>query len=131
MMKTAMKRTSIMVMAVTLVLAITAYGFSPAAEPKPAIPLPKALQIAQEHVKKKGIDVSNHYLDRIWVGHVDGRKNRRWIVSWSPDPEKPAGNKSWLIITIKMNGKVDSKSGGVPWISEQYLEFIRKQATSN
>lgn len=84
--------------------------------PQPELPLENALELAKEYAREKKIDLSNHYLDRIWIGYQEGQPDRRWIVSWSPKPEKVKETKGWIILKVKLDGTVTDEAGSVPWL---------------
>ena len=88
---------------------------SPAPQEEPEISLEHAIKLARDFAKKERIDLSNHYLDRVWVGRQDGQPDRRWIVSWSPNPQKANDTNGWLILTVTMEGIVEKRKGAVPW----------------
>lgn len=90
--------------------------------PEPKISLEKALELAKAYIRDKKIDVSHHYIDRIWIGYQEGQPDRRWIVSWSPKPEEVKETKGWIILTVKLDGTVADDKGAVPWIDSRMLE---------
>jgi len=83
----------------------------------------KALDLAKAYVRAKKIDLSHHYLDRIWIGYQEGQPDRRWIISWSPKQEDVAETQGWIILTVKLDGTVaHDKGAAVPWIDPRMLE---------
>ncbi len=90
--------------------------------PEPKISLEKALELAKAYVRNKKIDVSHHYIDRIWIGYQEGQPDRRWIVSWSPKPEEVNETKGWIVLTVKLDGTVADDKGSAPWIDSRMLE---------
>lgn len=90
--------------------------------PEPKISLEKALELAKAYIRDKKIDVSHHYIDRIWIGYQEGQPDRRWIISWSPKPEEVKETKGWIILTVKLDGTVADDKGAVPWIDSRMLE---------
>lgn len=110
----------------TLLLAVSPlHAFSPAPQPKPAISMERALELAKEYVRDKKIDLSHHYLDRIWIGYQEGQPDRRWIISWSPNPEEAKG---WIILKVKLDGTVTDEAGAVPWLDPRIFESIKIKA---
>jgi len=73
----------------------------------------RALELAKEYIRDKKIDVSHHYIDRIWIGYQEGKPDRLWIISWSPNPEEAKG---WIILKVKLDGTVTVEAGAVPWL---------------
>jgi hypothetical protein len=110
---------------VLLASALCVQANQPGPFPEPKISLPHALQLAEDYIKAKRIDVSKHYMDRIWIGYQEGFSDLRWIVSWSPKPDNLSGTTGWIILTVKMDGTVSNDEGAVPWISQKYIEWIR------
>ena len=85
------------------------------------LPMEKALELAKAYAREMKIDLSGHYLDRVWIGHQEGQPDRRWIVSWSPKPEKRQPGKGWIILKVKLDGTVTDEAGAVPWLDRRRL----------
>jgi hypothetical protein len=101
-----------------------------APSPEPKISLEGALELAKAYIRDKKIDVSHHYIDRIWIGYQEGQPERRWIISWSPKPEEVKETKGWLILTVKLDGTVTDDKGAVPWIDSRMLESTNIESPS-
>ncbi len=112
-----------LLIAASLLLAVPQVrATSIAASPEPKISLESALELAKAYIRDKKIDVSHHYIDRIWIGYQEGQPDRRWIISWSPKPEEVKETKGWLILTVKLDGTVTDDKGAVPWIDSRMFE---------
>lgn len=107
---------SFLIYAASLLAVLPIHAMSPAPEPKPVLSMEKALELAKEYIRDKKIDVSHHYIDRIWIGYQEGKPDRRWIISWSPNPEDPKEPKGWIILRVKLDGTVTDEAGAVPWL---------------
>ena len=97
--------------------------------PEPELPLEKALELAKAYARKNKLDLSNHYLDRIWIGYQEGQPDRRWIVSWSPKPDKIEKTKGWIILKVKLDGTVTDEVGAVPWLDPRIFASPATQPT--
>lgn len=104
------------IITISLLLICPLVARSPGPMPEPELPLEKALELAKEYVRENKIDLSNHYMDRVWIGYQEGQPDRRWIISWSPKPEKLKEAKGWIILKVKLDGTVTDEAGGVPWL---------------
>jgi len=115
-----------LLIAASLLLAVSqvrATSIGPSPEPK--ISLEGALELAKAYIRDKKIDVSHHYIDRIWICYQEGQPDRRWIISWSPKPEEVKETKGWIILTVKLDGTVTNDKGAVPWIDSRMLESTK------
>lgn len=110
---------TLLILATSLLAVFPLQASSPAPQPKPAISMERALELAKEYVRDKKIDISHHYLDRVWIGYQAGQPDRRWIISWSPNPEEAKG---WIILKVKLDGTVTDESGAVPWLDPRIVE---------
>ncbi|MCW1926637.1 hypothetical protein OKA05_29055 [Luteolibacter arcticus] len=105
-----------------LVVPVPAMSFGPQAEPE--LPLEKALELAKAYAREQKMDLSGHYLDRVWAGWQEGQEGRRWIVSWSPKPEQRKPGGGWIIVTVKFDGTVEQRKGRVPWLYREPSERV-------
>lgn len=110
---------NLLICAIFLFLSLPVRALSPAPQPEPAIPIERALELAKQHALDKKIDLSHHYIDRVWIGYQKGKPDRRWIISWSPKPEEAQG---WIILKVKDDGTVTDEKGGTPWIDPRMLQ---------
>ena len=117
-MTTTMKMMKILLMMAIVFLSLElapAHAMSPGPLPEPKISLEKALELAKAHAREQKMDLSHHYLDRIWITRPEGQEERCWIVSWSPKPEERKPGTGWIILTVKFDGTVAPNQGAVPW----------------
>jgi hypothetical protein len=119
----------LLTIALSLLLLAPANASSPAPEPEPEIPMEKALELAKAHTREKKIDLSAHYLDRVWIGYQEGKADRRWIVSWSPKPERRTPGTGWIILKVKLDGTVTDEAGAVPWLSPNRVRLLPPNST--
>ena len=118
----------LLTIALSLLLLIRTNAWSPAPEPEPEIPMEKALELAKAYAREKKIDLSAHYLDRVWIGYQEGKIDRRWIVSWSPKPEKRKPGTGWIILKVKLDGTVTDEAGAVPWLSPHRSRLLPSES---
>jgi hypothetical protein len=114
-----------LLIAASLLLAVPqvrATSIGPSPEPK--LSLESALELAKAYIRDKKIDVSHHYIDRIWIGYQEGQPDQRWIISWSPKPMETKAGERWIIMTVKLDGTVTDK-GSVPGSDSYILERLR------
>jgi hypothetical protein len=112
-----------LLIAASLLLTVTqvrATSIGPSPEPK--ISLETALELAKAYIRDKKIDVSHHYIDRVWIGYQEGQPDRRWIISWSPKPEELKKTKGWIILKVKLDGTVTDEAGSVPWLEPRLFD---------
>lgn len=118
-----------LLIAASLLLAVPQMrATSPAPLPEPELSLERALELAKAYVRDKKIDVSHHYIDRIWIGYQQDQPDRRWIVSWSPKPKEINETKGWIILTVKLDGTVADDKGAVPWFDPRMLDRSKVEA---
>ena len=110
-----------MICAASVLAVLPIHALSVAPLPKPAISLERALELAKEYARDKKIDLSHHYLDRVLIGYQEGQSDRRWIISWTPDPDGPK-SAAGIILKVKLDGTVTDEAGEVRWQYSQAPE---------
>lgn len=85
--------------------------------PAPETDMIRAIELAAKHAgtTKK---LAGFYIDRVWLGQVEGGGQRKWVVSWSPDVGGD-GTSFWFKVAVDMKGHAEDYSGDVKWLPPQ------------
>lgn len=79
------------------------------AEPK--LSMAKALELAKAHASEKKLDLTGHYIDRIYCGAPE----KAWTISWAPKPGAVPGKNSWITIKVNPDESATDAQGAAPW----------------
>jgi hypothetical protein len=96
----------------------------PFPESRPKLDMSKAIQKATEFASKEK-NLTNYYMDRVWLAIPNGQNERMWIVSWSPDGIENMSPHGWFIVTVDMEGNVSKPINGVHWNDQKILDTLR------
>ena len=98
-----MKRITIII-ACAMVTVLCAFGASKASvavlPEKPAIAIQEAVTLAEQHLKKSEIDLSEHYISQAVYGQLPKEDKWCWTVVWSPTGK---GKGGWHHVAVHMD----------------------------
>jgi len=103
-------RNMLLIVGLATMLLCPAYGGAEQfATLPPPVTLQQALDLAEGYIKKRGIDLSKHYLNSVRLTHNKNYKDgRAWIVTWELIVPSDGGQ---YFITVQMDKSV-SHGGG-------------------
>ena len=92
------------IIAGAVVAGLCAFGASKASvavlPEKPAVAIQGAITLAEQHLKKTGVDLSEHYVSQAAYGQLPNEDKWSWTVVWSPTGK---GKGGWHHVAVYMD----------------------------
>lgn len=88
----------------------------------PRVDVKNAISSAIQHAATRN-ELSNFYIDRVWLGDVVGKKEQKWVVSFSPDNERDP-TAFWFKVSVDMLGKAADSNSDVKWLNREGTDAI-------
>ena len=67
---------------------------------KPAVAIHEAINLAEQHLKKAEVDLSDHYISQAIYGQLPNEDKLSWTVVWSPTGK---GKGGWHHVVVYMD----------------------------
>lgn len=67
---------------------------------KPVVAIQEAVTLAEQHLKKAGVDLSEHYVSQAVYGQLPNEDKWSWTVVWSPTGK---GKGGWYHVVVYMD----------------------------